>query len=465
MRKVVRKHPDSARLAAFAGGWLDNDQARMIADHLADCVACQKDVDSLPDDPVVALLRRAASTMVNPAEAFSVSTQSESWIPKELVGHPRYKLIRWLGSGGMGVVYLAEHRLMERLVALKIISKKLTANPAAIKRFRKEVKAAAKLVHPNVVTAHDADQAGDLHFLVMEFVEGTSLARHVEERGPLSIEKACDYVCQAARGLQAAFVFRLVHRDIKPQNLMLTSGGQVKILDFGLAGFCGQEEPWAALTEYGQGLGTPDYVAPEQIRNAHTADIRADIYSLGCTLYFLLTGQTPFPQRILSEKIAAQLERVPRSPTELRTDLPKGLAAVVNRMMAKDPARRFQTPVEVVTALTGFTTGGDPNSEKRAQSIWLLSGFLAVGVLFIAIGVGLFRVFPFQDQGTESEPALVPTLRLQQSGRTAGFNQTGKTPQALEQPTIGDEKNGETRPDKKIDSTRISSPAAGDFIK
>src|SRR5262249_45758756 len=157
--------------------------------------------------------------------------------PPGLADHPRYRVLELLGSGGMGAVYRAEHRRMERQVALKGMNPALMTRPAMVERFQREVKAAARLTHPNIVTAHDADQAGDAHFLVMEFVEGLSLAQQVQRQGPLPVPQACAYVRQAALGLQHAFERGMVHRDIKPHNLMLTAGGHVKILDFGLARF------------------------------------------------------------------------------------------------------------------------------------------------------------------------------------------------------------------------------------
>src|SRR5262249_10405743 len=196
--------------------------------------------------------------------------------------------------------------LMDRLVALKMIHPRLLRSPGAVRRFVREFKAVARLNHPNIVTVHDADQAGESHFLVMEFIEGTSLAALVSERGPLGVAEACGYARQAALGLQSAFEHGMVHRDIKPANLMLTPHGQVKLLDFGLAHVvddapdppagAGGAVPLAALTQASTLLGTPDYMAPEQAADARAVDARTDIYALGCTLYYLLTAHPPFPQ-------------------------------------------------------------------------------------------------------------------------------------------------------------------------
>ena len=228
---------------------------------------------------------------------------------------------------------------MDRPVALKVIRGDLLGNAAMVERFRREVKAAARLAsHPNIVAAYDAEQAGETHMLVMEFVEGTDLAELVERRGPLPVGEACEYARQAALGLQHAFEDGMVHRDIKPQNLMRTTRGQVKILDFGLARFASEVATQAGMTAEGMVLGSADYIAPEQIDDPHAADIRADIYSLGCTLYFLLAGRPPFPDGSLIQKLLAHSEKTPRPLAEIRADVPPELARVVERMMAKDPA-------------------------------------------------------------------------------------------------------------------------------
>jgi formylglycine-generating enzyme required for sulfatase activity len=281
-----------------------------------------------------------------------------------------------LGRGGMGVVYRAEHRLMERLVAIKVINQRLLDRPEALERFRREVKAAAKLIHPNIVTAFDAEQAGDLHLLVMELVDGLSVAQFLERAGTLPVGQACDFVGQALQGLQHAFEKGMVHRDLKPQNMMLTARGVVKILDFGLARMASERETGAGLTRENVTMGTPDYMAPEQAMDAHKADIRADIYSLGCTLYCLLCGHPPFPEGTAMNKIMAHLRQEARPVQELRPDVPAALATLIARMMAKDPAKRPQTPGEVAQALQPFGKGGGaapavavalPVAEQRKQ--------------------------------------------------------------------------------------------------
>jgi formylglycine-generating enzyme required for sulfatase activity/serine/threonine protein kinase len=284
-----------------------------------------------------------------------------------LAGHPRYRVLQLLGVGGMGAVYKAEHLLMRRTVALKVINPSLTANAAAVDRFVREVIAAARLAHPNIVTAYDAEQWSGTHFLVMEFVDGTSLADVIKKGGPLSVVRACNYIAQAAQGLQHAFERGMVHRDIKPQNLMLTAKGQVKILDFGLARFVSESNSLSGISQEGSLMGTPDYMAPEQARDSHAADIRADIYSLGCTLYFLLTRQCPFPKGTVIQKAMAHIEQMPQPVTGFRQDLPPALVQILERMMAKDPAQRYQIPVEVVRALAPFSAKGKVRTAEGTE--------------------------------------------------------------------------------------------------
>jgi hypothetical protein len=291
---------------------------------------------------------------------------------------------------------------MERLVALKVIDRSLTGNPAVVERFRREVKAAGALSHPNIVHAYDAEQAGDSHFLVMEYVEGTTLARLVERDGPLSVARACDTIRQTARGLQRAHESGLVHRDIKPHNLMLTPQGVVKILDFGLARLAREATPLSpatadtappvahapGLTQLGMVMGTADYMAPEQASDARAADIRADIYSLGCTLYFLLTGRPPFPEGTMLDKLRAHRQSDPTPPSNFRTDIPPALSRVLERMMAKDPAQRYQTPAELAEALRPFLVA-PKRRPWRVAAVVLLLVALAVGATSVLLCAGV----------------------------------------------------------------------------
>jgi serine/threonine protein kinase len=287
---------------------------------------------------------------------------------RELVLGP-YVILERLGQGGMGVVYAAWQRDAERQVALKVLLKERLQQRDALRRFRREVQATLRLDHPNIVRMHEARQVRDAHFLVMEYIPGLDLQRLVDQCGALPVARACEIIRQAALGLQHAFEKELVHRDIKPSNLMLTlpdavdtpapeallaAGSVLKILDMGLARVVSSEdrqESWSTLTQAGTIVGTPDYMAPEQWEDAHATDVRADLYSLGCTFYLLLTGQVPFPGGTLIQKLDRHRSQAPVPVERLRTEVPSVVAPIVAKLMAKRPADRYQTPAEVVEAL------------------------------------------------------------------------------------------------------------------
>jgi serine/threonine protein kinase len=267
----------------------------------------------------------------------------------------KYKLLEHLGTGGMGQVFLFEHARMRRRVAIKILPPDRAADPVCLQRFYREAQAAAALNHANIVRVHDIDTDGRLHFLVMEYVDGTSLQDIVKKGGPLPILRACHYVRQAALGLQHAYEAGLVHRDIKPANLLLDRSGLVKILDLGLARFFDDDSNLTRQYAARNLIGTADYLAPEQALNSHEADIRADIYSLGVTFYFLLTGRSPFREGTVAQKLLFHQVQMPEPVQTHRPELPDELAGIITRLLAKDPAERQQTPLEVVAALDPWT--------------------------------------------------------------------------------------------------------------
>ncbi len=275
---------------------------------------------------------------------------------------PGYEIQGELGRGGMGVVYLAKNVLMNRLEVLKVADKALLdRQPGAAERFLREIRAAAQLGHENVVKAYSALQVGELLVFAMEYVEGEGLDRVVRRQGPLPVAHACHYVSHAALGLQHAHEQGMVHRDIKPPNLILTRRGKkhvVKVLDFGLAKAVREGEAATDLTGAGAMMGTPAYMAPEQAQDAAAADIRADIYSLGCTLYFLLTGAPPFAGASIYAILKAHESTEATPLHQKRAGIPTELSAVAARMMAKDPTRRFQKPLDVAKALAPFIKPG-----------------------------------------------------------------------------------------------------------
>lgn len=263
-----------------------------------------------------------------------------------------YRVLERIGSGGMSSVFLCEHKHMRRRAAVKVLPTSMAEDPAALERFYLEARAVAALDHPNIVRAYDVDQDDDLHYLVMEYVDGPSLHDVIRKSGPLSPTVAADYARQAALGLQHAHeAAGLVHRDIKPGNLVIDRTGVVKILDLGLAKFFHEDEGSITQKYDETVLGTADYLAPEQVIDSHTVDIRADIYSLGATLYFCLTGKAPFAEGTIPQKLIWHQTRQPKSVRQLRKDVPVELEQVLRKMMAKDPGERYQTPGEAAEAL------------------------------------------------------------------------------------------------------------------
>jgi serine/threonine protein kinase len=383
-------HPSAATLEAFCLGKLaDSTLADTVFQHVETCAECQEKVVVLSGDSFLRGLRDARqqndvpiptravsdiSRAMKAAEHISTTPPLVPDLPDELRDHSQFEVMRELGRGGMGVVYLARNKLMDRLEVLKVVNKTLLDRPGMLERFLREIRSAAKLNHPNIVTAYNAMQLGELLVFAMEYVPGEDLAHVVKSYGgPLPVLNACYYVQQVLLGLQHAYEKGMVHRDIKPQNLILAKQGKkqvVKILDFGLAKARSEKGADHDLTGAGKMLGTPDYIAPEQSLDAASADIRADIYSLGCTFYYLLAGHAPFKGRSLFEILQAHQSQVARPLHQERADVPAELAAVVAKMLAKEPARRYQTPIEVAQALLPFIKGGDkgPSTATRPAS-------------------------------------------------------------------------------------------------
>ena len=279
-----------------------------------------------------------------------------------------YVVLDKLGQGGMGQVFKAQHRRMKRIVALKLLPANMTSSERNVQRFYQEVEVAAKLTHPNIVTAYDAGESRGQHYLIMEYVEGKDLSAYVEKNGPLTVDQAVNCVLQAARGLEYAHKQGIVHRDIKPSNLLLDRQGIVKILDMGLARVersdSSPEGVAKELTESGQTMGTVDYMAPEQALDTRTADFRADIYSLGCTLYRVLIGKPVFPGETMVQKILAHRERPIPSLRAAREDVPLALDQLFSRMLAKSPDDRIQPMNAIVSALEKLNAGVDPEESS-----------------------------------------------------------------------------------------------------
>ena len=287
----------------------------------------------------------------------------------------KYKLLDHLGTGGMSSVYLAEHVLMQRRVAIKVLPKNRVEDSSYLARFHREAQAAASLDHRNIVRAYDVDNDGDIHYLVMEYVEGRDLQVMVKAEGPLDFVRAAEYTRQAACGLAHAHDAGLIHRDIKPANLLVDRHGVVKVLDLGLARFTDEDRASLTVAFDENVLGTADYLAPEQAVDSHRVDNRADIYSLGCTLYYLLLAHPPFPDGTLPQRLMMHQRTPPPDIRLERPDAPEDLLAICAKMMAKKAANRYQNAYEVSDALSDWLRargqridGGSSGSMLRTGS-------------------------------------------------------------------------------------------------
>lgn len=379
----AKECPNRRQLEAYAAGRLSDEDSAALDDHIDDCPSCQAELMTLDDVKDTLLVRLRCATgedeyqqepeyhkalllaealLNNPAIAANEPANRLSIDNDNLGQLGEYQLLQRLGQGGMGTVYKARQMKLKKIVALKVLPKERMQDQRAVARFEREMEAVGAVDHPNIVRAMDAREIDGTHFLVMEHVEGMDLNELVKRCGPLGIADTCELIRQAALGLQCAHENGLVHRDIKPPNLMLTGHGQVKILDLGLA-LLGTDQPAGQeMTGTNIAMGTADYMAPEQAIDSHNVDIRADIYALGCTLFKLLTGQAPFSDprhKSNLEKLMAHMKEPAPSIQLLRVDVPDALAVVVERMLAKEPAERFATPGEVAEVIEPFAATAD----------------------------------------------------------------------------------------------------------
>lgn len=392
--------PSRSELTAYLSGEISPSRQEEIGEHLAHCATCLETLDrcnaedtSRNADTILSLGPAdadAAPVLSEPECRRMIAAAQEIHVAPEQNGNqqalvaPRrreqrslpgalgpYELLGRVGEGGMGAVYKARHKRLERIVALKIIAEHRVADSQSLERFFREWVALAKLQHKNIVQAIDAGDDDDFHYLVMEHVDGIDLARLVRRGGRLKIADACEIIRQAALGLEYVHDQKLVHRDIKPSNLMIDSAGQVKILDLGLAVLQNDDRERSGLTVDQQILGTVDYMAPEQAFDSHRAEIQADIYSLGCTLYFLLTGRAPFSGAEYSgtmKKLLAHSQAQRPSIGAERADVPPKLDALVRRMIAKSPTDRPASPGKVARELERFAAGSDLERLARGES-------------------------------------------------------------------------------------------------
>ena len=378
-QEVSGECPSREVLSDLALGKLPMETIDTLDQHIEACSTCQGILETLDvlEDSVIADIKGQTGPLP-PDPQLQQQIREAEQISRVVWGEPKpdtpgepspkhlgqYEVLEKIGQGGMGTVYKALHTRLKRLVAVKILPAHRLADPRAVARFFREMEAVGRLDHPNLVRAHDAGEAEGQHFLVMEYIGGIDLRELVRRSGPLVVADACEIIRQAAMGLQHAHEHDLVHRDVKPSNLMLTLAGIVKLLDLGLARLR-PEMPVDGdvdVTASGQIMGSADYMAPEQCLDARDVNARADIYSLGCTLYFLLTGRPPFATHqygTIGKKLLAHAQQAIPSIRQFRNDIPPGLVAVLERMLAKDPEHRPPTAADVVAAVEPFAAGAD----------------------------------------------------------------------------------------------------------
>ena len=394
------RHPDLEQLAAFDGGRLSPSRREAIERHVAGCESCCRRLETMPEDAFTATVRAFAGC----AGSLESPGPGRPELPAGLVGHPRYRVLGEIGRGGMGVVWKAVQLLLDRVVALKVIHPHLASRPGFAEHFHNEVRALARLNHPHIAQAHDADGAGDLLFLVMEYVDGVGLDQLVAQRGPLPVGQAIELARQAALGLLHAHERGILHRDLKPHNLILTSDGVVKIVDFGLAQLV-REGAVADGARSAPVLGTPDYMAPEQARDSRSADGRSDLYGLGCTLYHLLAGQVPFPGGTVLQKLMRHQEGSARSIRDLRPDVPGPLAALLARLLDRNPARRPASAAEVARELASLANPALSRRPPHRGRALLVSAAVAL----VLVGAGITALAWPRDKG-DSEREEPETL-------------------------------------------------------
>ncbi|MDZ4848607.1 MAG: protein kinase [Pirellulaceae bacterium] len=393
----LKKHTDYSAIVAFAENRLSPEHRLQVNTHLKSCVHCQfrldeiraeasMQVEAIPDEVIKAWIvpEKSPKSIDVPFEKVTqptkraASTLIQTEIPTELTNNASYNVIRELARGGVGVLYLVEHRITGRQEALKVINPTLAGRADVRERFIREIQAAAKLNHPNIVRTLSAMQEGSLLGMVMEFVPGLTLKQYVRKWGPLGWKQAIDFAIQAAQGLNHAYEQGVIHRDIKPSNLIVSEDGnqkQVRILDFGLVRSISDVEKMSDMTVDGRILGTLNFMAPEQALNASKADIRSDIYGLGCTLYFLLTGSSPYDEESAIATLNAHQNAPIPDLSECRSDLPVAVQIVFDRMMAKKSIERYQTPMQLINDLESLlhtapaaAVATIPSSQKTSRS-------------------------------------------------------------------------------------------------
>jgi serine/threonine protein kinase len=367
----------------------------------------------------------------------------------ERLGH--YELIEFAGGGGMGAVFRGRDCTLNREVAIKVLSRDQAGDEETLKRFKNEAQSAARLDHENIARVYYVGEDKGLHFIVFEFIEGVNVRQLVEKVGRIALEDAVSYTLQVADALAHASAREIVHRDIKPSNIIITAAGRAKLVDMGLARLHGIQPGAEDLTASGVTLGTFDYISPEQARDPRGADVRSDIYSLGCTLYYMLTGRPPFPEGTVLQKLLQHNSDDPIDPREFNPDLPEALTVILRKMLAKDPARRYQTPADLIADLlhlaervgirrTEVRLATKWESAAHAPSVWQRHLPWIVPVAALA--------------------AIVVGLEFYDRARDDDWNSLRTDPRMAQAPTVPDD-SGKTKPNDPTSANNSISSSDG----
>ncbi len=397
----------------------------------------------------------AASTEASP-ETVSAAVprlDSNALPPGTMLGH--FSVSKYIGGGGMGSVYLGIDKSLDRKVAIKVLQKQRAQDQSSAARFMNEARSAARLNHEHIAQVYFAGQQDDLPFIAFEYVEGTNIRLMVEKYGVFPVSQAITFMIQIAHALNHAALHGVIHRDVKPSNILITKEGRAKLIDMGLARLLKPTDPGDDLTASGVTLGTFDYISPEQARDPRNADIRSDIYSLGCTLFFMLTGQPPFPEGTVLQKLLQHQGDEPPDVREFQPGIPAEIAQLVQKMMAKDPRQRFQTPAALLRSLTEVAGMLGLRPTGPGNTVWVLkpvskpSFFLRhlpwiSGVVLLLASVFGINIY-WKDVQLPIPPLTVPE---EQAGTASNFGTSPDSPQEPFSQQSASHQQGEIKTDR-----------------
>lgn len=448
--------------AQMGAGSAGSSEVLLVPTELAAELASTQAVDPVVQEPVdtqkTVISKRppsAGPTRMRAASPFEVGVA----LAGELLGH--FRLEEFVGGGGMGAVFRATDTMLGRTVAVKVVSRDET-NEETLRRFRNEAQSAARLDHPNIARVYYVGEDRGWNYIVFEYIEGVNVRDLVEHNGPLSLEDAIRYTLQMAEALEHASQREVTHRDIKPSNILIMVDGRAKLVDMGLARLHQIESATDDLTASGVTLGTFDYISPEQARDPRNTDVRSDLYSLGCTLYFMLTGQPPFPEGTVLQKLLSHSSEEPEDMRQLRPELPEDMSTIVKKLLAKQPEQRFQSPRELIGELLLLADRLNMTSITANSSVWLAPaarpGVWWAQHLPWMVPATLFVLLVLLQFWWDRAESITPTLprQLASAEKKAPLESSGKSPAATPEANVNDTRS-------KGPSTDVSSqPAPGD---